>query len=587
MLRGGFGFWRLVTEFTSDNSWDQEIKLKWIRNPFTVHMDCFANEPDYSDAEWGFIWDDIPHAKYKRDYPDSQLASITEFGKLGDTPADWINKDTIRVAEYFHVEFEEHSLDLLSDGSTALDGQILPGSDATVVKSRTVHKRTVVWTKINAVEKLDETDWAGKWIPIIPVNGIDIIVNGKRYLAGLVRNAKDSQRMYNYHCSAATEAVALAPKAPWVAVAGSIAGFENLYEQSNRRNIAVLPYNSVDVGGKPAPPPTRSTVEPPIQAMMLMLRQAGEDFQQATGIFPPALGNAPKDQSGKAIALLQRRSDVGNVNWTDNLSRSVRFSTRQILDLAPHVYDAPRLQRIINPDGSAEQVGVFNSQKHPDGKAQLEAQGIKKVFDLGKGNYDVVVTVGPSYQTKRQEAVASIMALVAAYPPIMQAAGDILVRNMDWAESQQIADRLKKMLPAQLQESEDGEPTPEQLQAQLAQTSQQNQALTQALQQANQIIETKGVEAKNKLDVEGLRSQTDVINSLIDERVKIAVAEINASKDRDNAEGEKLLRTMEMAHDAAHEVAMRETAPPEVLPVDPNNPQGAQPAASPNTGGTP
>ena len=158
MLRGGFGWWRLVTEYVDDRSWDQEIKIKWVKNPFMVHMDPFASEPDYSDAAWGFLWDDIPMKEYKRDYPDSQLASITEFGALGDVPPDWITKDTVRIAEYFHVEWESHKLDLLSDGSTAWDGEILEGSDAMVVKSRTVQKRRVVWTKINAVEKLDETE---------------------------------------------------------------------------------------------------------------------------------------------------------------------------------------------------------------------------------------------------------------------------------------------------------------------------------------------------------------------------------------------------------------------------------------------
>ena len=391
----------------------------------------------------------------------------------------------------------------------------------------------------------------GRFIPIIPVNGLDIILNGKRYLAGLVRNAKDSQRMRNYWASAATEAVALAPKAPWIMAEGQDAGYERMWEQSNTRTMARLIYKQIDVGGKPAPPPARNSVEPPIQAMVVMLRQASDDFHQATGIFPPALGENPKDQSGKAIQLLQRRSDVGNINWTDNLSRSIRHSTRAILDLIPHIYDAPRIQRIINPDGSVDHVGVYNGMKQPDGKATLEAQGVKKIFDLGKGNYDVVVTVGPSYQTKRQEAVASQMALIAAYPPVMVAAGDILVNNMDWPGHKEISERLKKMLPPQLQEGPDGEPTPEQLKTQLAQVTQQYQLTQQALQQANQIIEQKAVEAKGKIDV-----------ALIDERVKIAVAEINASKDRDKARGEQMFNELELAHNAAHEVAMAQTMPP-------------------------
>ena len=562
MLRGGFGWWRIVTDYVDDKSWNQEIKLKWVKNPFTVHMDPFANEPDYSDAEWAFLWDDLSMDAYKRQYPDSQVANIDGVGNLGDIPPDWMGDDSVRVAEYFHVEWEPHKLYLYGDGSTGFDDDPAPEGQQPV-RERIIQRRKVMWSKINAVEILQQTEWLGKWIPLIPVNGVDVIVNGKRYLAGLVRNAKDPQRMYNYWSSAATEAIALAPKAPWIVAEGQISGYETQWEQSNRRNMATLTYKAVDVQGKPAPPPQRNAVEPPIQAMVLMLRQAGDDFRQATGIFPPALGDNPKDQSGKAIQLLQRRSDVGNVNWTDNLSRSIRHSTRALLDLIPHIYDAPRVQRIINPDNSVQHVGVFNSTKLPPGvtpemaKMQLQQQGIEKVYDVGVGTYDVVVSVGPSFQTKRQEAVSSIMSLVQAYPPLMQAAGDILVNNMDWPQADVIADRLKKLLPPALQAGEDGQATPEQLQAQLAQSAQQAQLLGAALQQAQQIIQTKQVEAQNKLQIEALSGQKDLLEKQIDSETKIAVAEISTKAQVMNERIAALEALMQQFHTQAHEVAMQ------------------------------
>jgi Phage P22-like portal protein len=287
------------------------------------------------------------------------------------------------------------------------------------------------------------------------------------------------------------------------------------------------------------------------------MRQSMDDLNATTGIYPPTLGENPKDQSGKAIALLQKKSEVTNINWIDNLSRSIRHSTRALLDLIRYVYDTPRVQRIINPDGSADHVGIYNSTKPlpegaPNPKEMLLQKGVKKVFDIGVGTYDVTVSSGPSYQTKRQEAVASQMALVAEYPQIMPIAGDIMVRNFDWPQSQEIADRLKKSLPSQLLDADDEQGAAQQAQAQLAQMSQQHTVLAQALQQANQIIESKQVEARSREKI-----------ALIQERTKVIVAQINASKDTDKLEAQKYLAQLDAdtdaylaAHDAAHEAAM-------------------------------
>src|SRR5215472_5892171 len=263
MVTGGFGFWRLITDYSNDDSEDLEIYIKRIKNPFSVYFDPRADEPDYSDALYCFIVTDLPVELYKEEYPNSELASLTEFTTIGDATPNWILKDTIRVAEYFYVELIKEKRKDRGD--------------------RDFVKRKVHWAKINGIEILKKGDVPGNWIPVIPVLGDDQIIDGRRNLVGLIRDAKDPQRMYNYQISAAAETIALAPKSPTVIAEGQIEGHETEWEQSNRRNFATLTYKAISVAGQPVPPPQRNAAEPPIMAMATMIRQADNDLKATTG----------------------------------------------------------------------------------------------------------------------------------------------------------------------------------------------------------------------------------------------------------------------------------------------------------------
>jgi hypothetical protein len=607
MGRCGFGYWRIVTEYIDDTSFDQEIKIKRIKNPFTVYLDPNCAEPDKSDARFGFIIEDVSAEEYKSRYPDSAAASLNDFTSIGDQPLqDGLDKERIRIAEYFHVEESATTLLRLADGTVMeeeelaslgsrsfvgapdpkksgappqddmgggdigsseernsrflsrgsgigmtnggasedtarhgglgmtnqpqdtagggprragiFDGATRASAIPEIVARRTVSRRQVKWAKINALDILEERDWPGQWIPIVPLVGDDIDVDGRRHVAGLLRHYKDPQRMYNYWISAATETIALAPKAPHVAAEGQLEGHEEEWRQSNTRNLAVLTYKPKTVDGALVPAPQRQQFEPPIQAMSLMVRQADNDMKATTGIYDASLGQRGPDESGKAILARQKQTDLGTLNFVDNLSRSMRHSGRLLIDLIPHIYDAPRIQRIIRPDGTVDHVGMFNSQKGVGGDevAALELmQKVRKIYDVGVGRYDVMVSVGPSYQSKRQEAVASMMALVQSYPNMMQAAGDLLVRNMDWPGAKEIADRLKKMLPPQLLSDADSDHDPQtqmaKLQAQLQAMMQQHEALVKELTQATELIKTKRLDLESKERIAAMQSQVQLL----------------------------------------------------------------------------
>lgn len=487
MTRIGFGYERIITEKVDDETGEQEIYIKRIKDPFTVYMMPGCDEPDDSDAEWAFIVADLSPEEYKSKYNTSTMASWADASSIGDNSPGWATKNYIRVAEYFYC----------------------------VGKGK---KRKVKWALINAIEILDETDWPGKYIPIISMRGDDFYVNGKRHIAGMVRHAKDPQRMFNYWESAATEAIALAPKAPFVAAEGQLEGREEEWRQANRRNLAVLQYKPVGIGGQTAPPPQRNQVEPPIQAMSFMLKQAAEDLQATTGINDANLGKARPDESGKAVLARQKQGDLATLHFSDNAARSIRYRTRQLLDLFPKVYDTARIQRIIMPDGDVKQVVLYNGKSQSQQAQGMLSDKIKKAIDISVGRYDVTVSVGPSYQSKRQEAVASELELLKSLPP--QAAMnvmDLIVKNMDWPGAQAIADRFKKMLPPQMQADDDTDPKAKVqiLQAQLQQMSQQHELLTKTVNELTETLKSKQIEQQGKLDIEKLNAD-----------VKIAIAEI-------------------------------------------------------------
>jgi hypothetical protein len=283
--------------------------------------------------------------------------------------------------------------------------------------------------------------------------------------------------------------------------------------------------------------------------MNLMLRNASDDLKSVTGVFDPSLGQQKSDQSGKAVQLLQKQSDVSNMHFVDNLSRAMRHTGRILIDLIPKIYDAPRVQRIINPDQTVDHVIVHAGQGDAaQGLGNLQDPAITKVFDLSTGNYDVTVSVGPSYQSKRQEAVASIMALVSAYPNIMQAAGDLLVGQMDWPMAKQISERLKKMLPPQLQDDDDTDPEVQvqKLQAQLQQAMQQHDLLAKALN-----------ETTDKLKTDFAKQQANVAIAKLNNETKVAVAEITTAAQTAITRAEIVADVMKMLHSSAHEFAMQ------------------------------
>ncbi|NDD55557.1 hypothetical protein EBZ39_17110, partial [bacterium] len=385
------------------------------------------------------------------------------------------------------------TLVMLSDGTSAFEDDLpspetLALSNITILDRRPSYKKVVRWCKLTGMEVLEESTWAGKFIPVVPVYGQVLVLEGKRKKYGLVRMAKDAQRMYNYWQTSMTESVALAPKAKWLIAEGQDEGHENEWAQANIKSAAVLRYKQKDIEGQPAPPPTRLQPEPPPVGIMTAAESINKDLQAVVGIVDP--NQLPQGNiSGKALMGQQQQIDLSNFHYFDNLTRSIRHTGKIILDLIPKIYDRERVLRIIGADGQPEMV-TLNERK-------VDELGVEKILnDVTVGEYDVVMDTGPGYQSKRLEAVNAMMPLLANNEQLFQIAGDLVFRNMDFPGADVIADRLAAANPmAQIDEKTD---LPPQVQMQIMQAKQNMDAMAQQIEALQMEIRNRGQIAQIK-----------------------------------------------------------------------------------------
>jgi len=496
-VRMGWGYWRVTTDYIADDSFDQEIYIKQITNPFTVYFDPNSVMPDGSDAEECMITEIIPKSAFRQMYPNAQESNFTLRG-TGDSDANWVMKEDIRIAEYFYTVRTKTTLYMLSDGSKVFKDEYeeMPGIE--ILDKRETVKKEIHWVKMTAMEILEDGIWPGKYIPVVPVYGQQLIVDSKRKRFGLIRQAKDPQRMYNYWYTSMTESIALAPKAKWLLAEGQDEGHEQEWAQANTKAFPVLRYKMKDIEGTPAPVPTRIQPEPPPSGVMGAMAVIDQDLKSVLGVFDPnqiPTGNI----SGKALNGQQQQIDLTNYHYYDNFTRSLRWTGKIILDLIPQVYDTERVLRIIGDDGKPDLI-TLNERK-------VNEMGVVEVLnDVTVGEYDVVMDTGPGYNSKRQEAVDSMMSLLGADPTLMQTAGDLIFRNMDFPGSDVIADRMAASNPlAQINEKSD---VPPQVQMQL----QQSQAVIKQLQQQ---IQQMQMEQKFGLSVKQMQETEETKRELM------------------------------------------------------------------------
>jgi len=504
-VRCGIGHFRIVTENLPNNPFAQDIFIKAIHNPLAVVWDYGSRSITRADAKHCFVREGITKAQYQSQYPG---AKMLDFGDddYDELTWQWILPDMVLIAERFSVE-EGKAPFLLLEGGGVLRRDRLPfgaqlnevdsvlqfidGRQVFVEETREAPIRKVKWCKFSGGDILDEGEWPTEDIPIIPVIGEEVHFEKTRLRAGLIRWAKDPQRLYNFWRSTQTEVMGAAPKLPYLLGKSQIEGFEEAWLVANKGNKPFLPYNDKLNQARPSRevPPQLSS------GMNNEIALAAEDMKATTGIYDASLGAKGNETSGIAIRQRQTEGDVSTNFFGDNLAASMRRAGRIIVDLIPIIYDSKRIARIVADDGTDKAVEV-NSLVIENGLPRIQN-------DLTIGDYDVTVNIGPSYATKRQEALEG-MAEILRGNPNSTLFLDIIAKNSDWPGADQFAERAQKMLPPELQD-EDEEPTPEEqaARAQAQQLSQMQLALQMAGAEAD-IADKQAKAAKTAQEAEGV-----------------------------------------------------------------------------------
>lgn len=513
------GYWRIRADYAEGDTFDQELKVERVYNPFSVFLDPFAKDPTRKDARYGFVVEEMPKEEFEAQYPDATVSAITSDHKLPNFE-QWMTADAVTVAEYFWIEHKEHEIALLPSGQV-IRGPFPKGVE--LKRKRTVKTPQVMWAKITGADILEgPQEFPCSYIPIVAVTGEEWHLGEETYRSSVIRHAKEPQRLFNYAASTDAEVTAAQPKAPFMVSTKQIAGFEDIYASMGITNRPYLPYNPDP--DNPGPP---QRVQPPVpsQALQLQMQMAAENIKRTTGIYDASLGARSNETSGRAILARKEESQNATSIYADNMVKAITHTGCILVDMIPRIYDTQRIVRVLGEDGQ-EKMETIN-------QLVMTAQGPMAYNDMTAGRYDVNVSVGPSYSAKREETQQGLQALLQAVPSAAQALADLYVSTMEWEHADRAAERLRKMLPPGIAEESDEEMTPEQQQAKqaAAMQAQQEAAMQQEamqIQKAKAIAEVKEAEAKaRKAEAEAQKIEFEVASMRGDVRslVERAVAE--------------------------------------------------------------
>ena len=514
----GMGYWRLETDYLDSDSFDQEIYIKQISDALSVYCDIDVPRNSASAGKWAFIFSDVDREVIEKEYPDIQIASTPV---INDDEQDyrhiWAGEKRVRVVEYFRIIDEPDTLHVLSDGSfmKESDSADVRSLRRLSVKQRDIKTPKVEWFKIAGYEILEERELVGKYIPIVRVPGIETCIDGQLDRRGLLRDMIGPQQSLNWYTSGGIEYVAMQTKSSWTAPAESIEGYETYWNTANQVNHAVLPYKAFDDEGNALPPPQR--VDPPAypQAFAEGRQGAIADMQLTSGITEAQMGDPGNERSGKGIDARQRAAANSTYNYPERFTNALTHTGIIIVGMLPHIYDTPRVMKILAIDGKESTIQIDPS--HPQAHSPVQGlddesmspEQVAAIFNPSVGQYDVVASVGPNYETRRQAGFEALGDIIAQNEGLAPNYMDLWAGLGDFEYSDQVAERAKNLLPPQAT-GQGPNPQVVQLQQLLAQ---QHGAMVE-LTQKNMALEAKALNETAQKQIDIYKAETERLTAL-------------------------------------------------------------------------
>lgn len=447
----GFGYFRIMPEYESESSFNQKLMFKSVRNSLSVRPGPHL-EPDGSDMQFCFVEDKMPRSEFKRKHPKANACNASAFSD--STYLGWITDAEVLVCEYYRIEKEDAQVVELSNGEEGFKDDLVPPGGLppglTIMRERTGTRSKVMWRKITGADILETAEIKCKHIPVYPVYGDEVDIEGKVTRSGIIRHAKGPAQMYNVMMSGATEEVALRTKSPWVMAEGQAEGHEDDWEQANSRAFPYIEYKPTTVGDKLAPPPQRQPMADVPVGMLALAAHASDNVKKTTGLFDASLGARGTATSGKQEIAQQREGDMANFHYADGLLRTIRRAGKDLNYMIRYYYDAQRTVRILGEDDSADYATINKPEVKQVQGPSGEITAVETVVnDMTSGEYDVTVTAGPSYSTMRQESAEFFAnAMQAAKDPATASVVTYLaMKNQDVPGAEIATKMMAKLLP--------------------------------------------------------------------------------------------------------------------------------------------
>lgn len=505
LVQCGDGAFRVSVEYAYDDVFDQDIYLRPIEDALAVVWDRYSVDPTGRDAKRVFVDDRIPQDEFKRKWPDKDASTLEDQSLMDRTSMQgWIDDHSYRLTEYWRLIERQRLIAMFSNGKQFIidDGNLerLVQENGSPIKTRMTwctYAQMHLCTGFHILS--GPYEYRLNRLPIVRMSGRVTNIGGRRVRYGLVRFMKDAVRLKNFFRSVAAEQLGMAPKAKWMVTEAAVEGREEKLRKAHLNRDPLLIFNDEAEFGKNV-----QRIDPPgVEAALLNEAQVNtQDMKDVTGIHDASLGIRSNETSGRAIMARQREGDIANLTFHDNANAAILEAGDVINQLIPQIYDGTRVIRLIGEDETQKFMRI-NDPMDPTS------------IDLSVGRFDVALSTGTSYTTRRVEAAQSMMEAVQVWPELMTIAGDLVARAQDWPGADKIAERLEQVM-----QSSNIDP------AQMAELQQ----MVQKLQMENATLK---LEAKNDADkhlVDVYNAETQRIRALSDHEVDANQMEMDAIK---------------------------------------------------------
>lgn len=539
----GIGYLKVEVDYADRAGFLQDIRITSIKDPMKILVDPSAQEMDFSDASYWLEFEDYTEPAFKKAFPRAQCSSVDAFPSGSS-----LNADGIRVARFWYKEETSVTKFLMEDGTIEVEERIerladddnytvsVDGTTKTILRERTVTSHKIKYLDFTGAEVLNQGEWAGSKFPFVAVTGPAALIDGKRDIRGIIRFAKDSQKMLNFMASSAARRIASANKSPWIVDRKSIAPYLSAWNKANTENMPYLPYDSYDDkgNGRQLPAPQRADQTGQIQDLLQAAAKFEDDLKATIGIYDAGLGATPNEQSGVAIQTLAQQGQNANSHFSDYLSSAIKTLGEVLIDLIPRIYDTPRVVQVVGANGGQMKMVKINEI--------FNKNGSKTIYDIANssGIYGVVINVGPAYATVKQAAIEQMTQLMRVNPAIAPFVQDIIAGNMDFEGKDQVRDRLLKVLamtnPGLVEDTDMGD-VPPQAQAKIAASQAMIEQMNQAMQelqvqnaQMSNALQNKSIEHNNSMEAQQYRAQLDA--TLAQQKIEgeIRIAQVRAAE---------------------------------------------------------